>query len=123
MFTNHIGLKVRDIEKSQDFYCENLDFIFESKYENDNVILLFLKNENSVIELIQSKDSIYTSVNHGIISHLAFTVTDIHQHIDKLKKNNVQFTQNEVRESNSKLIIFFEGPDGEKLELVQYINS
>lgn len=123
MFTNHIGLKIRNIEKSQNFYCENLDFVFENKYESDSAIILFLKNKNSVIELIQSKDNVYTSVNHGIISHLAFTVTDIHQHIDKLKKNNVQFTQNEVKEFNGKLIIFFEGPDGEKLELLQYINS
>jgi lactoylglutathione lyase len=121
MLTNHIGIKVRDIEKSQKFYCENLEFIFEHKYEDDNIVLVFLKNENSVIELVYSKNNIYSSVKNGVIDHLAFTVTDIHKYIDKLKKRNVNFITNEVIALDGKLIIFFEGADGEKIELVQYV--
>ena len=118
MLTNHLGIKVKDIEKAQKFYCE---FEFEHKYEDKDKILVFLKNENSVIELIHSKNNVYNSVKNGIIDHLAFTVTNIQEYIDKLKRKNVNFITNEITEVDGKLIIFFEGAEGEKIELVQYI--
>ncbi|WP_434296544.1 VOC family protein [Clostridium sporogenes] len=121
MLTNHLGIKVKGIEKAQKFYCENLEFQFEHKYEDKDKILVFLKNENSVIELIHSKNNVYNSVKNGIIDHLAFTVTNIQEYIDKLKRKNVNFITNEITEVDGKLIIFFEGAEGEKIELVQYI--
>lgn len=121
MLTNHIGIKVKDIEKSINFYCENLGFMFEHKYEDKDKILVFLKNENSIIEFVYKKDDKYNSVNNGIIEHLAFTVDDIHQYINKLKNNNVKFLLDDVVTVDGKYIIFFEGPNGEKMELVQYI--
>lgn len=121
MLTNHVGIKVRDIENAQKFYCDNLEFTFEHKYEDEDKILVFIKNENSVIELVYSKNNAYSSVNNGVIDHLAFTVTDIKKYIDKLKKNNVNFITNEITEVDGKLIIFFQGPEEEKIELVQYI--
>ncbi|EJP6471223.1 glyoxalase/bleomycin resistance/dioxygenase family protein [Clostridium sporogenes] len=120
MLTNHLGIKVRDIEKVQKFYCENLEFEFEHKYEDEDKILVFLKNENSVIELIYSKNKEYNSVINGIIDHVAFTVTNIQECINKLKRKNVKFITNEVTEVDGKIIIFFEGAEGEKIELVQY---
>ncbi len=72
MLTNHLGIKVKDIEKAQEFYCENLEFEFEHKYEDKDKILVFLKNENSVIELIHSKNNVYNSVKNGIIDHFSF---------------------------------------------------
>ncbi|KEI97752.1 VOC family protein [Clostridium botulinum] len=121
MLTNHLGIKVKDIEKVEKFYCENLEFEFEHKYEDEDKILVFLKNENSVLELIHSKNNVHNSVKNGIIDHLAFTVTNIQEYIDKLKRKNVNFITNEITEVDGKLIIFFEGAEGEKIELVQYI--
>lgn len=43
MLTNHLGIKVKDIEKVEKFYCENLEFEFEHKYEDEDKILVFLK--------------------------------------------------------------------------------
>ncbi|EJO5347621.1 VOC family protein [Clostridium botulinum] len=121
MFTNHLGIKVTDIEKAKKFYCENLEFQYDHKYEDEDKILVFLKNENSVIELVYSKNNIYNSVTNGIIDHVAFTVDDIHEYINKLKKKNINFITKEVIEIDSKLIIFLQGPEGEKIELVQHI--
>ena len=42
MLTNHIGIKVKDIEKVQKFYCQNLGFECEHKYEDEDKILVFL---------------------------------------------------------------------------------
>ncbi len=115
MLTNHLGIKVKDIEKVQKFYCENLEFEFEHKHEDEDKILVFLKNENSVVELIHSKNNVYNSVKNGIIDHLAFTVTNIQEYIDKLKRKNVNFITNEIAEVDGKLIIFLKVLKGRKL--------
>jgi len=121
MFTDHVGLKVRDLDSSVKFYCENLEFEVESKYENEMSNIVFIKNENTVIELICPKNGEYGQVPNGIISHLAFTVKDMAYYIDKLKKNNVSFVTDEPKKMESKQIIFFTGPDEERLEFVQYL--
>ena len=120
MVTNHIGIKVKDVEACKKFYCENLGFEVEHKYEDEDKILMFLKNENSVLELIYSKNKEFGSVNNGIIEHIAFTVDDIQEYIDKLKKNNVKFLTDIIK-VDGKLVTFFEGSQGEKLELVEHL--
>lgn len=121
MLTDHIGIKVRDIDASVKFYCDNLDFMVDSKFENERSKIVFLKNENTVIELICPKTGEYDFVSSGIINHMAFTVSDIYAYIEKLKKNNVKFDTEAPRELLDKKIIFFAGPDGESLEFVQYV--
>lgn len=121
MLTDHIGIKVRDLNISKKFYQENLDFEEVSTHENERVNILFMKNENTVIELICAKNGAYEQVPNGIVSHIAFTVPDIKYYAEKLKKNNVVFETNEPMVMANKLIIFFAGPDGERLEFVQYV--
>lgn len=122
MFTDHIGIKVRDINASKKFYQENLEFQVESTYENERVNIVFMKNENTVIEFICPKNGDYDLVPNGIINHIAFVVKDIEESIEKLKANHVVFDTDAPRPMANKLIIFFKGPDGESLELVQYVD-
>ena len=120
MLTDHVGLKVRDLNISKNFYRENLDFEEVSTHENERVNIVFMKNENTVIELVCDKKGEYGQVPNGIVSHIAFTVPDIKYYIEKLKKNNIKFEMDEPMVMGNKLIIFFPGPDGERLEFVQY---
>ena len=122
MKTNHIGIRVRDIEASTKFYCDLLDFEFDHRFETPKLILVFLKNEDTKIELVYSKDGEYDYVRNGILEHFAFTVPDIYAHVEKLKNNNVNFISKNVIKFKDELIVFFEGPNGEKLELVQVDN-
>lgn len=121
MLTDHIGLKVKDLNTSVDFYSKNLDFVVDSNFETEKSHIVFLKNENTVIELICPKSGIYDCSANSVINHMAFIVPDIYEYIEKLKKNNIKFKTGEVKEATGKKIIFFYGPDGEELELVQYL--
>lgn len=121
MLTNHIGIKVKNIEESQKFYCDNLGFELDHKYDDDKRTLVFLKNENSVIELVYVKTSEYNSVMNGIVEHIAFTVDDIEKYTEDLIDRGVKFVTCHPMEIDNKLVIFFEGPSGEKLELVQHL--
>lgn len=123
MFTDHIGIKVRDINASTKFYKENLEFEVESIYENQISNIVFIKNENTVIELICPKSGEYSQVPNGIVSHIAFTVKDMAYYVEKLKKNNVSFVTAEPKKMEGKQIIFFTGPDGESLEFVEYTSK
>ncbi|WP_040327334.1 VOC family protein [Clostridium ihumii] len=123
MFTNHIGLKVKDIEYCKSFYCENFDFKIHHEYEDERIKLTFLENENSIIELIYTKEKDYNYVQNGIVEHIAFTVDNIDLYKEKLMKNNVKCISKEFKEVDNKKIFFIEGPSGEKLELVEHIRK
>lgn len=119
MFTNHIGIRVSNIEVSEKFYSEVMGFTLKERFENEKLILVFLQNENTVIELVYQKDGLYNYVKNGILEHMAFTVPDIEKYVEKLKEHNITFISKNIIKFKGELIIFFEGPDGEKLELVQ----
>lgn len=123
MLTDHIGIKVKDLDISKKFYKENLDFKEVLTHENERVNILFMENENTVIELVCAKQGAYEQVPNGVVSHVAFTVPDIKYYVEKLKKSNVVFEMDEPMVMANKLIIFFAGPDGERLEFVQYTDK
>ncbi|MEG2354213.1 MAG: VOC family protein [Clostridium sp.] len=121
MLTNHIGIKVRNIQEAEKFYCENLEFKLEHRYDDDKRTLVFLENASTVIELIYVKTLEYSSVANGIVEHIAFTVENIEEYAEKLRDNGVEFSTCHPMELDEKLVIFFQGPNGEKLELVQHL--
>jgi len=121
MLTDHIGIKVKDLSTSVEFYSKNLDFTVDSTFETEKSNIVFLKNENTVIELICPKNGAFDYSANSVINHMAFIVPDIYEYIEKLKKNNVKFKTGGPMEATGKKIIFFYGPDGEDLEFVQYI--
>ena len=55
------------------------------------------------------------------MEHIAFTVENLEDEIEKLKENNVEIISESPRVCDKKLIAFFKGPNGEKLEFVQYL--
>ncbi|GAA0123076.1 MAG: VOC family protein [Clostridium argentinense] len=117
---NHVGVTVKDMEASKKFYSEILDGIIDHEYEDENVHLCFIKSGNGVIELVQRK-KVESSFNIGVVEHIAFTVENLEDEIEKLKENNVEIISESPRVCDKKLIAFFKGPNGEKLEFVQYL--
>ncbi|MGI6537103.1 MAG: VOC family protein [Caldicoprobacterales bacterium] len=85
----------------------------------------FVSAGNLVIELIQPVDtSVIKERKAGIVDHIAIEVEDIDDVIIKLKEKNLVFNSEEKKE-NPYLFdgisnIFFDGPNGERLELFQY---
>lgn len=119
----HVGVMVKDLETSIEFYQNILSFDLLDKFPaNDpSVTLAFLGDRESgqvFVELVSGKEM--TFPDEGKVHHLAFTVDDIEEEIERLKTYKVTFTSENITTlENGSKYIFFKGPDGESLELFQ----
>ncbi|MEA1961369.1 MAG: VOC family protein [Bacillota bacterium] len=116
----HIALVVNDIKESVKFYCGALGFEQSEGFETESLDIAYLKKGSLVLELLCHKDDPIPSRGTGLFDHLAFSVSDIEQEIARLKALGIAF-EFEVPKKvfGNQTIIFFLGPDGERIELVQ----
>lgn len=119
----HVGLQVKDLEASIQFYTEvlGLEFIEKQDHVDPNLKLAFLGLQDTkepIIELISGYNS--NLPTEGKVHHIAFTVDNIDEEIARLKELQVTFIDEAVTTlpSGAKYI-FFNGPDGEWIELFQ----
>jgi len=116
----HLGIVVKDCELSIDFYCEVLGCTIKERMINDKLKIVNLQHGALTIELLEYLAPSTTSRTAGIYDHLAFAVPDVQLAIDGLRKKGVEFESDVPRLAfNGKKIIFFTGPDGERIELVE----
>jgi lactoylglutathione lyase len=114
----HIGLMVRDVDSSADFYQNVLGCQKVNSYQDKNLQILYLKYGDTTIELVQDLKN-YQERPDGKIDHIAFVVPNIDQKITELRAKDVSFLSDDPIDINNWRIIFFEGPDKERLELIQ----
>jgi lactoylglutathione lyase len=121
MYTiDHIGVVVKNLDKSIDFYTKVLECKLENSFPNDHARFAFLTAGQQTIELIQYHEDSEKVRGAGVVDHIAFTVTDIETETAKLRQQGVTLLFDRPRVTDSgKKILFFTGPDGERLEFVQ----
>jgi lactoylglutathione lyase len=122
---SHIGVFVRDTERSLAFYSK-LGFECYSRAELPNeggaVKLAFLRCGTCEIELIEK--AVYEERKDGKVDHIALKVENIDVTMRQLIDNGVTFDAKEPvlipsLFDNGIKNMFFRGPDGESLELVE----
>lgn len=114
----HIGIKTREIEKATQFYTEVLGFEFVKRIKPRDAELVFLKQGETVIELVEITDG--KVLGDGVVNHIALRVTNIFEAVEWLKQNDVELLQTEPQPmGEERYNLFFRGPSGERLELYQ----
>ncbi|MGI5921156.1 MAG: VOC family protein [Syntrophomonadaceae bacterium] len=120
MQLTHIGMVVKDCEKSSSFYTRVLGCEKSGEYQDEKMKFVFLDFKGQSIELIQYLAGETTPRLPGPLDHIAVEVKDIDKEIARLKEMGVELLAEAPREVlNGKKIIFLAGPDGERIELVQ----
>ncbi len=117
----HVGIQVRDLDRSIKFYTEVLGLTLRKRVRlNETTELAFLPLGESEIELI-CKSTEFTFAKEGIVNHLTFRVGDVAGALDHLRKHQVELIHEQplFLEKLGTRIAFFWGPDGEKLELFE----
>ena len=118
----HIGVFVKDIEKSKDFY-KRLGFTLD-KEEETTVKLAFLSAGTCLIELVEKSDIPPRAA--GSIDHVAVVVDDITAAIENVKAQGIAIDASTI--ATMPILggiknVFFEGPDGERLEFFEYLQK
>jgi len=117
----HVGIQVRNLDRSIKFYTEVLGLPLRKRLQlNETTELAFLPLGDFEIELI-CKTTEYTYAKEGIVHHLGLVVDDVAGALDRLRKHGVELIHEQplFLEKMDVHIAFFWGPDGEKLELLQ----
>ena len=114
-------VRITDIEKSLDFYCNKLGLkeVRRSENEKGRYTLIFLAAENSdakyaLLELTYNwdKEDYNSGRNFG---HLAYSVKNIYETCNRLMNNGVTINR-PPRDGN---MAFIKSPDGISIEILQ----
>ena len=120
----HIGIRVRDMDASIDFYTRLLGFTLTSQQMLGSSHLAFLERGTCLLELISGAQ--YEERTAGQVDHIALEVRGIEELTSALRAEGVRFLDDEVSTVPALLDgvknIFFLGPDGERLEFFEYYN-
>jgi lactoylglutathione lyase len=121
---SHIGMVVKDIERSAEFYRRVLGCEHEGYIADAQLKILMLKAGNQVIELLQFLQHEYSDRQAGVVDHICFKVKNMDEAVNKLRADGVTLLFDAPKEmSDGRKIIFFAGPDGERLEFLQEVQK
>ena len=115
----HIGIFVKDYEKSVDFY-KRLGFTLDNE-ENAGVRLAFLSAGSCLIELVEQKEATRSA---GVVDHVAVVVDCIESAVVNANAAGINVDAAKIQIvpiCGGIKNVFFEGPDGERLEFFEYL--
>ncbi|WFD09905.1 VOC family protein [Tepidibacter hydrothermalis] len=115
---DHISIVVSDIEKSTEFYEKVFDCKIIGKMEDERLKFVYLDVSGQTIELLQYIHEEYKR-ERGVIDHIAFKVDDIEYEIKKMNGLGIKQLLDSYKVVGKKKIMFYEGLDGERIELVE----
>jgi glyoxylase I family protein len=134
---SHIGLCVRDLERSKRFYIDGLGFEEFARFELTrplaemeppcHVISFFVEKDGLRIELLDFPEPGVFGVpsarrNHVGLTHLSFVVDDVDAAAHELEQHGgkiIDGTRSGQDDPTSVQIIFLEDPDGTRIELMR----
>lgn len=119
MEMHHIGVMVSDLERSVVWYQRVLGLRLVERRQLGQTLIAFLAagEGQALVELVQKSGSY---ARKGVVNHIAFSVPDLDAALARLRVEGVNLEGVEpIPIWDGGRIAFFEGPDGELLELVQ----
>ncbi len=121
MKIGHTAIVVSDMEKSKAFYSKILGGEIVGQSSTEKLEFTYLNVGGLIIELLKYIDVEVGERSRGPIDHIAFFVDDLKKEIVRLKKLEVKLLFDEPRKVNDMIIMFFLGPDGERIEFMEKI--
>ncbi|ARI77402.1 VOC family protein [Halobacillus mangrovi] len=111
---HHAGIETARLGATKRFYEDGFGFKTIDSFTFNNERLLWMQKEELVIEFTETKHPFTSSV------HFCWEVYDIHFWIFKLRQINIAPTAGPYQiEEKDWITVFFEGPSGEEIELLE----
>ncbi|QUS60581.1 lactoylglutathione lyase [Synechocystis sp. PCC 7339] len=125
MFLLHTMIRVGDLDKSLQFYCDilGMNLLRKKDYPSGEFTLAFVgygkESDNAVIELTHNWGTDKYNLGNGF-GHIALGVEDIYGTCDKIRaKGGKVVREPGPMKHGTTVIAFVEDPDGYKIELIQ----
>lgn len=119
---HHIGIAVENIDAAIEFYCDFIGCTLNSRFFMDGgVEIAQLQFGDEVIEFLSFPDYKDRSTK-GIIDHFSFEVEGIEDVLSSVRAMGFKVTEELVIIPEDVKLCFFEGPNGERIELKEFIN-
>ena len=122
----HTMLRVRDLDKSLKFFCEDLGMrvLRKQDYPEGKFTLAFVgyggEDDHTVLELTYNWDQDKPYELGGGYGHIAIGVPDIYKTCEELEKKGVKIVRPPgPMKHGTTVIAFLEDPDGYKVELIE----
>ena len=121
----HTMIRVKDVEKSLDFYHKLFDMELDKKKRLDDCWLYFLKDKETgtQIELTYNDETPENGYNIGTgFGHFAFSVKSMDEFTQKLESNGYSYLYEpfDLTGKGSK-IAFIKDPDGYEVEIIEKV--
>ena len=119
----HTMIRISDVEKSLNFYCNGLGLIETRRMENEQgrFTLIFLRapgDEKAELELTYNWDQKENYDKGNGWGHICIETRDVYKACDDLSKLGVKITRAPgPMKHGTRVIAFCEDPDGYKVEL------
>ncbi len=121
----HTMIRVGNLERSIDFYCNvlGMTLLRRKDYPGGRFTLAFVgygdEKDHAVIELTHNWDTAAYELGSGF-GHVAIGVDDIYGTCDRIRKQGGKITREPgPMKHGTTVIAFVEDPDGYKIELIQ----
>lgn len=122
----HTMIRVRDLDKSLDFYtrCLGMKLLRKSDYPDGKFTLAFVgygdESDTAVVELTHNWDQAEPYALGSGFGHLAIGVPDIYGACTAMEQDGVKIVRPPGPMKHGKTVIaFVEDPDGYKIELIE----
>lgn len=121
----HSMIRVKDINKSLDFYTKVLNMKQVRQKRLDDCMLYFLQDENDTcqIELTYNDETPKEGYTNGnAFGHFAFEVSSLDEFSEKLKNLGYEYLYEPFDlDGKGSKIAFIKDPDGNEIELIEKV--
>ncbi|RIW29089.1 VOC family protein [Bacillus salacetis] len=111
---HHGGIEVSSLKKSCGFYEEIFQFTVKECLILEDEKIIFMKRGSIILELVETGEESTGSSN----MHFAWEVEDLPLWREHLGKFGLHPSEGPYHLDSGATVIFYEGPDGEMIELL-----
>lgn len=118
----HVAVRTNDLVASSQFYVDILGFESSHEFQGGENQLLFLTLDTFTIELVHKPNNANIG-STGVINHFAFHTDSIATVKKDLAAAGYPITKEILTPIDGNLLLFTEGPNGERIEFMQAVEA
>lgn len=120
----HIAIRIKDLSKMLDFYCNKIGLKEAFRIFNDDdsvrIVYLHISNEQYLELCLGGKDPLIRDDKRSLgVRHICFNVKDLYKTRANLKLKGIIFDSDILSLRDNNLACFLSDPEGNRIELMQ----